>query len=216
MKVKICGITNYDDAAYAVEAGASMLGFVFASSPRLVSPVQVQEVLEKLDSNGLLSKIKTAGVFVNESPRVMESIIRDTGLTFAQIHGDDSSSLTASYSFGWYRAMRVASPADYDRICPLGGSEWTCPIILADAYVKGLYGGTGKSISLETALYVKEKVHAAGKEFFVAGGIDSGNAREFADKIQPDGIDISSGVEREPGKKSREKIQKLFESVRNV
>ncbi|MGL4370972.1 MAG: phosphoribosylanthranilate isomerase [Spirochaetota bacterium] len=213
MKVKICGITQFEDAAYAAEAGASILGFVFAASPRMVSPVQVREIIERLDARGLRAGIKCAGIFVNESPSVMESIIRDTGLDFAQIHGDDSASLTASYSFPWYRAMRVASPSDFDRLSPDGGSEWKCPIILADAYVKGIYGGTGRSISVDTAVYVKEKVHAAGKEFFVAGGIDSRNAAEFIKLIAPDGIDVSSGVEEAPGIKSKEKIKQLFEAI---
>jgi phosphoribosylanthranilate isomerase len=214
MKVKICGITNYDDAARAIELGASMIGFIFAQSPRLVSPVDVSNILERLYEKGLLAKVKTAGVFVNESPRVMESIMRDTDLSFAQIHGDDSATLTATYTFPWYRALRIGAEYDFDRIAPEGGAEWKCPIILADAYVKGIYGGTGMSINADTARYVKEKVHAAGKEFFIAGGITPENAAEFVRVVAPDGIDVSSGVESEPGKKSKEKMEKLFAAVK--
>lgn len=213
MKVKICGITNLDDALRSVELGASMIGFIFAQSPRFVSPVDVGSILEALDERGLLPNIKTCGIFVNESPRVMESIMRDTGLSFAQIHGDDSASLCATYSFPWYRALRVASPEDFDRLAPEGGREWQCPIILADSYVRGIYGGTGMSVSADTAVYMKEKVKAAGKEFFIAGGVTPENVAEFISAVAPDGIDVSSGVEAEKGRKSKEKLEKLFAAV---
>lgn len=213
MKVKICGITNLDDAQRSIELGASMIGFIFAQSPRLVSPVEVGSILESLDGRGLLKEVKTCGIFVNESPRVMESIIADTGLSFAQIHGDDSAALCSTYSFAWYRAFRIATPADYDRLAPAGGSEWQCPIILADSYVRGVYGGTGMSVSADTANYVKDRVRAAGKEFFLAGGITHENVADFIAAVSPDGIDISSGVEERPGRKSKEKLEKLFAAV---
>jgi phosphoribosylanthranilate isomerase len=213
MKVKICGITNLDDAQRSIELGASMLGFTFTQSPRLVSPVEVGAMLEALDERGLRSKVSACGIFVNESPRVMESIMRDTGLDFAQIHGDDTAALCSTYSFAWYRAFRIATSADYDRFAPAGGSEWRCPIILADSYVRGVYGGTGMSVSADTANYVKGKVHAAGKEFFLAGGITPVNVAEFIAAVGPDGIDVASGVEERPGKKSKEKLEKLFAAI---
>jgi phosphoribosylanthranilate isomerase len=216
MKVKICGITNLDDAQRSIELGASMIGFIFAQSPRLVSPVDVSAILETLDERGLLEKVKTCGIFVNESPRVMESIMRDTGLSFAQIHGDDSASLCATYSFPWYRALRVAAPEDFDRLAPGGGGEWQCPIILADSYVRGIYGGTGMSVSADTAVYMKDKVKAAGKEFFIAGGITPENVSEFISAVAPDGIDVSSGVEEARGKKSKEKLEALFRAIRET
>ena len=213
MKVKICGITNLDDAQRSIELGASMLGFIFAQSPRLVSPVEVSSILESLDGRGLLKEVKTCGIFVNESPRVMESIMRDTGLDFAQIHGDDTAALCSTYSFAWYRAFRIATRADYDRLAPAGGSEWRCPIILADSYVRGVYGGTGMSVSSDTANYVKDRVRSAGKEFFLAGGITHENVAEFIAAVSPDGIDVASGVEERPGRKSKEKLEKLFAAV---
>jgi phosphoribosylanthranilate isomerase len=190
-----------------------MIGFVFASSPRMISPFNAGSIIEQLNSTGRLSRIKTAGVFVNEIPSVIESILRDAHIDFAQIHGDESPALTASYQFAWYRAMRVANARDFDRLSPFGGTEWNCPMIFADAYVKGLYGGTGVSIPYETALYVKEKVHAAGKEFFIAGGIDASNAGECITRIVPDGIDVSSGIETSPGKKSHAQMRKFFAAV---
>ena len=146
----------------------------------------------------------------------MESIMRDIPLSFAQIHGNDSASLTSTFSFPWYRALRIASPADYDRLAPLGGSEWKCPIILADAYVRGIYGGTGMSVSVDAALYIKEKVHEAGKEFFMAGGITPVNVAEFIETVAPDGIDVASGVEEKPGKKSKEKMENLFKAIQKM
>ena len=79
--------------------------------------------------------------------------------------------------------------------------------------MRGVYGGTGMSVSADTANYVKDRVHAAGKEFFLAGGITHENVAEFIAAVFPDGIDVASGVEEKPGKKSKEKLEKLFAAV---
>lgn len=214
LRVKICGITNYEDAASAAFFGATDLGFIMASSPRRVPPERVGLILKQLARDGLRPLVRTVGVFVNEEPRLIHQILRATGLDVAQIHGDETPQATAAFDFPWYRALRIGSVADFDRICPQGGGQWQCPELLVDAAVPGLYGGTGKTVSPEAACHARDQIRAVGKHFLLAGGIRAENVYSILEQTAPDGIDVASGVEEEPGKKSLDLLESLFVEIR--
>ncbi len=211
IKIKICGITNYNDAALAVKLGAEYIGFIFAESPRQVKADTVADILHRLREQGLNKSVKTVGVFVNEQPETIEKILTQTGIDLIQLHGDETSSDAIQYPFQWYKALRISSKVDVDRAV----DNWTscCSQLLIDTKVKDSYGGTGKRIAEEVALYAKNRIVEAGKRFFLAGGINPENVYSIVTKIQPDGIDIGSGVEGIKGKKSKEKMIKLFKEI---
>jgi phosphoribosylanthranilate isomerase len=212
MNVKICGITNTDDAVFAVDEGADFLGFIFAESPRKVDESKVTEILDSLIRKDLRSGIKTVGVFVNQSPVEIKRIVESLRLDFAQIHGDETPDECNSFEFPWYRALRVKDQNSLED-AKAQVQLLSCPIILADALSPKMYGGSGERIESHIAVALRDHVKLNNKQFFVAGGITPDNVRQIIDEIDPDGIDVSSGVEDRPGEKSHDKIKKLFEEV---
>lgn len=208
MKIKICGITNLEDAQLAVDLGANYLGFIFAESPRQADPESVRMIMSNLKNR---DKVKCVGVFVNEQVEIMEALARDCNLDLLQLHGDEEKSVAKTLTIPWYKAFRIGDENDIDEMLSWPGSRY-----LADAKVEGLYGGTGKSISKKVALSAKERVSEINKEFFLAGGITPENVYDLASFIKPDGIDVSSGVELKPGKKDPEKMKTLFENIKKI
>jgi len=206
-KVKICGITNFEDAALALKLGADEIGFVFAPSPRLVLPEQAAAIAARLRAEGRLEGRRTVGVFVNERPEAMARIAILVGLDAVQVHGDESPEDCAAFGFPWYRALRIASEEDARTRC---AQPWTCPRLLVDAAGRGAYGGTGLRLQSASARAAAEATRRAGKEFFLAGGIGPDNAAQLVATVAPDGLDLSSGVEERPGKKSPAKLERFF------
>lgn len=216
IKVKICGITNSDDAKLAITSGADYIGFIFADSPRQVNRDTVKRIISELSNDGLLTKTKTVGVFVNTPAQDIEECMRVTGMDCIQLHGDETSDITNAYRFLWFKAVRIADMADVDALFTKKDLSWNCSRILVDTGIKSIYGGTGRRISKELALYAKDKIKFTGMEFFLAGGINPENVYDIVTSIQPDGIDVSSGVEESKGKKSRRKMEKLFHEIGNA
>lgn len=210
IKVKICGITNYEDALCAIEHGVDYLGFIFAKSPRQVTPEQVKCIIKRLKDKVTKNKVKFVGVFVNEDNIKINAIIKKTGIDIIQYHGDESTNQTNACQLPWYRAIRVNSKEDVDLAM---NKKWFCNRLLADTKTEGVYGGSGKIITPEIALYAKNKIQKSGKEFFLAGGITPDNVYSIIEAVKPDGIDLGSGVEIEKGKKSADKIKKLFREI---
>jgi phosphoribosylanthranilate isomerase len=234
--VKICGLTNYEDAALALDLGADAIGFVLAASPRRVEPAVAADILSRLRSEGRLPppndrgrapdprpRIVTGssaprafgpraiGVFVNEDPAAMADIIDFVGLDAAQVHGDEAAEDCARFGFPWYRALRARDGAE---ACALAAMGWACPRLLFDASVAGAYGGSGKAVPGAVALAARDGTRGAGMEFFLAGGIGAANVADILDLVAPDGIDVCSGVEEGPGRKSRAAMEKLFSEIR--
>jgi len=212
IRVKICGLTNYEDTALAVSLGADVIGFIFAQSPRKVAPETVAGLLRALSAKGLRDRVITVGVFVNEKQETIERVLRQTGLDTVQLHGDEKSTDADRYPFNWYKALRISSKEDVDTV--VVKEQWHCSRLLVDAMVAGLYGGTGKKITVDVARYAKKRVKDAGKEFFLAGGITPENVYTVLNAVQPDGIDVGSGVEETPGKKSVEKMERLLGEIK--
>lgn len=217
--VKICGLTNYEDAACALGLGADLIGFIFAPSIRQIPPCEAAVIVSRLKSAGLLGQAKTVAVFVNESPERMAAILRETGIDLAQIHGDESPQDCAAFDFPWYRALRISANRAGDAVTAAaqgrdaGIRRYTCSRLLFDAAVPGMYGGSGTTMDKERARAAIASARKAGKEVFVAGGIRPENVAKIVRDLGPDGIDVGSGVEERPGKKSEEKLAALFREL---
>jgi phosphoribosylanthranilate isomerase len=211
IKVKICGITRLEDAVLALSLGADELGFVLAPSARRMEPEAAKSILDGLKAEGAPRAFRAVGVFVNEGADAMRDIIAFAGLDVAQIHGDESVEACAAFDFPWYRALRIGSVADAHGLVEAG---WDCPRLLVDSASRGSYGGTGASIATWAAIASGVLARERGKEFFVAGGVRPENVASFIHSLSPDGLDVSSGVEEAPGRKSRERLEALFRGIR--
>jgi phosphoribosylanthranilate isomerase len=212
-RVKICGITNAEDGSLALSLGADELGFVLAPSPRRVEPEAVKSILEELRAEGRPRGFRAIGVFVNEDMSAMRDILSFAGLDAAQVHGDEAPSTCAAFGFPWYRALRIGSAADAERLV---GQSWDCPRLLIDAPSRSLYGGTGSSVGTWAALAARKLSRERGKEFFLAGGLCPTSVASAILSLSPDGIDVSSGVEERPGRKSPDKLKALFGEIRRA
>ena len=202
VKVKICGITNYEDAAAAVDMGADLLGFNFyPKSPRFVAPQIAADIINKLPGF-----IDIAGVFVNASlPKIRETISQ-CQLDWVQLHGDESPQFCQSFlslNVRTMKALRVKDKNDIQK-----AENYFTDAILLDAFHPEKYGGTGLTFDWNIVGHI-------GKRIFLAGGINPDNAAA-AVQLGVYGIDVCSGIEAQPGKKDHKKMKKLFENIRHL
>ncbi|MEY4175406.1 MAG: N-(5-phosphoribosyl)anthranilate isomerase [Actinomycetota bacterium] len=197
MFVKICGITNEDDALFAVAMGADAVGFVFAPSPRQVAAQVVYDITRRLPP-----EIMTVGVFRDEAPgRVIETVHR-AGLKAAQLHGHETPAVVAEISQQIrfvIKAVAAGSP-DARRAADFGTD-----MVLVDAPNPG--GGKVFDWSLMDDV-------ADGPRIILAGGLDPDNVAEAVRLVKPWGVDVSSGVERSPGRKDALKVKAFIERAR--
>jgi phosphoribosylanthranilate isomerase len=209
VKVKICGLTNYDDAAAAIDMGADLLGFNFyPKSPRFVTPDKASEIINKL-----AGFMDIAGVFVheagnneNESFSKIKETIDQCQLNWVQLHGDESPQfcrLFLSLNVRTMKAIRVKDKKDVER-----ADDYFTDAVLLDAFHPEKYGGTGLTFDWNIIGHI-------GKRVFLAGGINPDNAAK-AVELGVYGIDICSGIESEPGKKDHKKMKKLFENIHHL
>lgn len=211
LKVKICGLTSYEDAKEAIVNGSDYIGFIFAPSKRRISPALARDIITRLKTEGLLDSVETVGVFVNELPGIINKVAEESGIDIVQIHGDEDPAIAYELALPWYRALRASSVDDYEAM-----HEWSCSRFLVDARVEGVYGGSGVTVPVDLARAGCEAAHELGREFFLAGGITPENAAAIIGAVEPDGIDVSSGVETSPGVKDHQLIKKLFAAVRSA
>jgi phosphoribosylanthranilate isomerase len=201
-KVKICGLTNYEDTAAAVDMGADLLGFNFyPESPRYISIEKVVQIVSKLPAF-----VTTVGVFVNASVEQIREVIHACQLDWVQLHGDESPEFCQSLAtdnVSTMKALRIREKADIDR-----ADNYFTDAILLDAFHPQKYGGTGLTFDWNIIGHI-------GKRVFLAGGINPDNAAE-AVKLGVYGIDVCSGIEVEPGKKDHQKMKKLFENIQHL
>ena len=201
VKVKICGITNYNDAMTSIELGADALGFNFyKKSPRYINPSQAKSLIESLPP--LVSMV---GIFVDEfSPERVANIAHGVGVGSVQLHGSEGPEYAKKIS-----GVRVfkAFPID-DKFNIESISNFPANAFFLDTKDKLLKGGTGKSFDWTIALEIKKK-----GRIILAGGLNPENIFEAIHKVQPYGIDVCSGIESEPGKKDRKKLEDLFYEV---
>jgi len=202
VKVKICGITNHEDAVAAMNMGADLLGFNFyPQSPRYVSPDKVAEIIKKLPGF-----IDLAGVFVNASIDEIREISNVCPLDWVQLHGDETPEFCRqflTYDVKTMKAIRVKDEGDIRR-----AERYFTDAILLDAFRPDSYGGTGHTFDWNVIGHI-------GKRVFLAGGINPDNVAD-AIKLGVYGVDVCSGIEAEPGKKDHEKMRRLFEIVQQL
>ena len=182
--VKICGITNEDDALLAVAMGADAVGFVFAPSKRQVAPVRAGDIAKRLPSH-----ILTVGVFRNEAPKRVVEIMNRHGLVAAQLHGAESATDTQWIKERVPRVIK-AFPAGTSQLAQ--AEEWGSNPILLDAPTPG----SGETFDWRLAQQVPETLR-----FILAGGLGPDNVAGAIETVRPWGVDVASGVERAPGRK---------------
>ena len=203
-RVKVCGITNLDDALAALEAGADLLGFNFyARSPRRVRPEEARRVVERLPE-----VVECVGVFVNEpAPEDVEEIAREAGLASVQLHGDETPEYCQSLrGLTTIKALRVG--ADYNVET---AAAYQTDAVLLDAYVAGERGGTGHTFDWSLAALTRARV----PRLFLAGGLNPDNVAAAVAAVRPYAVDVCSGVETAPGRKSPELVRRFVEAVGN-
>jgi phosphoribosylanthranilate isomerase len=199
--VKICGITRMLDAKAAVELGADALGFVFAKSPRQISPEKARGII-----NQMPPFVTAVGVFVNEEPQRIRQIMNFCGLDLAQLHGHETPTTCADLAPGVIKAFRVRGEETLTQIKPYKDHVRA---ILLDTYRKGVKGGTGKTFDWRIACKAKE----IGIPVVLSGGLGPENVREALERVNPSAIDVSSGIEESPGIKDHERMKMFMEKV---
>ncbi|MCX6339392.1 MAG: phosphoribosylanthranilate isomerase [Candidatus Aureabacteria bacterium] len=187
VKVKICGITNRDDAHAAVHAGADALGFVFAPSPRRVAPERAREIIGSLPLF-----VSTVGVFVDEDPASVREVVSFCNLRYIQFHGDEPPEICNAFGDRAIKAVQIKDEGDLR-----GLERYHVSAFLLDSHVAGRRGGTGTSFPWELAA----RVGSMGRSVILSGGLNSGNVAQAIRIAAPYAVDVSSGVESEPGKK---------------
>lgn len=211
VRIKICGITNIDDAIAAVEAGADALGFVFAESPRKIDPKAAFEIVQALPPF-----VTTVGVFANQEAEEITWTMKRACLQIAQVHGDLlCGNSEESGGIGCRRLIRAIGIRSEDdvRQAVESARDCNCTAFLLDAHAEGKMGGTGQTFDWNLAVLARAML---GKPMILAGGLTPENVGEAVDTVQPYAIDVSSGVECEPGKKDHDKIREFIENARYI
>ena len=206
-KVKICGITNLDDALLSVQLGADALGFNFyEKSPRYITPQKALEILKELPDSG--TKV---GVFVNMEEYRIGEFVDLLGLNAVQLHGDEDGKfvkdLKQETTAKVVKAFRVSQNFVANDI-----ADFEVDAVLLDAYSPNQYGGTGDSFDWHTAQAVKQFT----SELYLAGGLTSENVAVAIGTVRPEWVDVASGVESETGKKDPRKLEDFIRNARNA
>jgi len=202
--VKICGITDYEDASIAVELGAGALGFIFADSPRQITPQKARDIIRAIPPF-----VKTVGVFVDEGPAAIKEIIHDCGLDLVQLHGDESPDLCCELMPYTIKALRIKDESSLRTSRIYHGKVRA---LLLDTYSKDKAGGTGKTFDWQLAIKIKK----LGIPIILAGGLGPSNIDGAISTVRPYAVDVNSGVEERPGKKSHTLMKDLMEKVRRI
>ncbi|MFN3681034.1 MAG: phosphoribosylanthranilate isomerase [Nitrospira sp.] len=206
VKVKICGITNHEDAQVAVEAGADALGFVlYRQSPRYVRPDMVRAIVASLPPF-----VVSIGVFVNEHADVVRQLMDDCGLALAQLHGDESSSYCETLGRPAIKAVRIKDRHSLLAVAEFHGRAGVRGFVI-DAFSEQAYGGTGRPVDWTLAGEI-----ARTAPVLLAGGLNPDNVDEAIRSVRPYGVDVSSGVEVRPGKKDPVKVKSFIEAAKLV
>jgi phosphoribosylanthranilate isomerase len=202
-RVKIFGITNLADAQAAVEAGADLLGFIFyKKSPRHMTIPAAAKILKRLPASVL-----RVGVFANAEEELVTRAIGECGLGLLQFHGDEPPEFCNRFGLMSMKAFRIRDAESLKELPKYPTEAW-----LLDAYSAGNLGGTGKKFNWDLAIEAQK----FGKPIFLAGGLTPENVAAAVRKVQPFGVDVSSGVESSPGKKDRAKVRAFIANVRQA
>jgi phosphoribosylanthranilate isomerase len=196
-QVKICGLKHTDHALVAADAGATMLGFVFAPSRRRIEPEQAAAIIAEVRRR---ADVRTAGIFVNETPEEMNRLADLCDLDYVQLSGDEPPEAISDLRRPAIKALHVR-PGDSAESLAARAGAITAPIFLLDTAREGSYGGTGESFDWAT-------IPALDRPMLLAGGLHPGNVAEAIQIAHPWGVDVSSGVETD-GEKDPAKIREF-------
>ena len=202
-KVKICGITNYEDAAHAAILGADYIGFNFYElSPRHVDELEVKRFIGRLPKN-----VKKVGVFVNPNLDTVKKIVKNLDLDLIQLHGDETkdycSKLKGETKKQIIKAFRIKDKNDINKI-----KGYNTDYLMFDAYREGVFGGTGKTFDWKI-------IKGVNKPFFLSGGLNPKNVKEAIRIAKPYAVDAASGIEANPRKKDYKKMEMFIEAAKS-
>jgi phosphoribosylanthranilate isomerase len=203
VKVKICGITNHQDAAFAVQFGVDAIGFIFAQSPRRVTQEKARDIISTLPPF-----MKTVGVFVNENPDAIRSVMEGCNLDLVQLHGDETPDVCSELMPYSIKAFQLKDESSLEKIKPYCGKVRA---FLFDAYAKDKRGGTGSTFDWDLAI----KGKALGVPVLLSGGLNPSNIESAIATVRPYAVDINSGIEASPGKKDPALMKELIKNIKN-
>jgi phosphoribosylanthranilate isomerase len=199
MFVKICGITNEQDALLAVALGADALGFVFAPSPRQISPALAREIVKRLPPETV-----TVGVFRNETPSRIIEIVNEARLQGAQLHGHETPAMTAVVATDVRFVIKAVVAGSQDAA---NASNFASDAILVD----GLHPGSGTAYDWELLQDIPTDIR-----LMLSGGLTPENVAAGIAQVRPWGVDVSSGVEKAPGLKDAVKMRHFITNARDA
>jgi len=209
-QVKICGLTNQVDALFAAEAGANLLGFVFYSkSPRNVAPETVRRLVPDIKSGW--PEVLCVGLFVGEPVEFIREMLGFCDLDLAQLHGKEPPRVVSELSGRAFKAIRPRSAAEAEENVVRYATFSSPPDLLIDTYNPDKPGGTGQVGDWSLAARV-----AVRRRILLAGGLTPSNVVDAIRMVRPWGVDVSSGVEAEPGRKSHRAIGEFIAAVRRI
>lgn len=202
IKIKICGITNLDDAMAAVDFGADALGFNFyKKSPRYIEPQKAAEIVGQLPPF-----IVPVGIFVNEREERIREIVAHACLQGIQLHGDETPEFCQRFGSRVIKAFQVKNKASLEHM-----SHYRVSAYLLDSYKEGMRGGTGTTFDWHLAVVAKTFGRV-----ILAGGLTPDNVVEAIKLVQPYGVDVCGGIEREKGIKDHGLMKKFIADVRRA
>ncbi len=201
IRVKICGITNVEDALSAVDYGADALGFVFfEKSPRYITPDKAREIISHLPPF-----ITTVGVFVNEEAARIKEIMGIAGVNILQLHGDEKPDACNIC----HRAIKALRVKNFTDLKPL--ENYRCSAFLLDTYSPDSFGGTGQIFNWDIAVEAKRF-----GRIILSGGLNPDNIEKAVMYVRPYAVDVSSGIEEDKGKKDLKKMRTFIEKAKKT
>jgi phosphoribosylanthranilate isomerase len=215
-RIKICGITNLDDARCAVEAEVDFLGFIFyPRSPRYIAPEEATALVQVIRAEHGASAPLFVGVFVNEAVGHVQAVLDVAGLDLAQLHGAESPKTVERLAPRAFKAIRPQRGEDVDEALAAYGhvlpANDQLPQLLLDAYHPERFGGTGLQADVELARPAARRCR-----LLLAGGLGPETVGQVIEEVRPWGVDVSSGVERDKGIKDHTRIRAFVQAVKGV
>jgi len=198
IRVKICGLTRAEDALKAAELGADALGFIFAESPRRITPEAARSIIELLPP-----WVSRVGVFVDEEIRLVREILDYCSLDYLQFHGHEDPAYCRQFPRRAIKALRVRQESDISCL-----ADYSLPFYLLDTFSKDRMGGTGQTFDWKLAVMAKRY-----GRIILSGGLTPLNVAEAIQLVRPCGVDASSGVEACPGQKDHSRRPPFFRAV---
>ena len=198
MKIKICGITNSDDALFCESIGADALGFIFfRKSKRYIKPELAKNIITRLSPFTM-----KVGVFVNESVDFINKTASELNLNAVQLHGEESPDIIEKINLPVIKSFRINNEFDFSIL-----EKYSNNSFLFDTYSDSGYGGTGEVFNWKL---IPEEIKS---KIILAGGISIDNIADIFTNIKPAAVDLSSSLESEPGKKDKDKVKEFFKKI---